>query len=96
MSLVRLYRVRPLEGLCLLAVGDGRIVVERVLQLNPLVAALEGAAAVMRLAILRDALANGYILTNHDPDDGFFREAEIVSLDDVLKEVGDVTHEGGS
>jgi hypothetical protein len=86
---LRLYRVQPkLAGIGLLEITDDRIVVLRPLQPDPLVAALDGADEVVKLKILRDAVeSGGYVITNHDPDEWPFREAERVSLDDVLKKL---------
>ena len=55
------------------------------------VEALGGPLTAERLDHYRSLLANGYTLTRHDPDDGFFRDGEVISLDDVLKEVGVVS-----
>jgi hypothetical protein len=51
------------------------------------VAGLEGPIDDERVERLRTTLAMGYVLTRHDPDDGFFRSAEIVSLDHVLSKM---------
>ena len=48
----------------------------------------DGPLTAERLDHYRSLLANGYALTRHDPDDGFFRGAEVISLDAVLSEVG--------
>jgi hypothetical protein len=86
---LRLYKVQPkLMGICLFEINDGAVGVVSLLQPDPLAAVLDGADEVVKLKSLRDAVeSGGYVITNHDPDDWPFREAELVSLDDLLKKL---------
>jgi hypothetical protein len=80
---VRLYRLgTPPKAVALLEFTRDAIRMVRMLHEDA--AGLEGAITASRLESLRNLLATGYVLTNHDPDDSFFRAAEIVSLDEIL------------
>ena len=92
--LIRLYRLKPRLGrVALLEFTHETVRTVRVVDASDADGAqgLEGPLTAERLDHYRSLLANGYALTRHDPDDSFFRDGEVISLDDVLKEVGVVS-----
>jgi hypothetical protein len=86
---VRVYKVKPIRRVALIEFREGDLAI-RYLQgpegqhLAGIVRS-GGSQQADRLAVLRDALANGhYVFTEHDPNDMFLRDSNVLPTEEVL------------
>lgn len=88
----RVYSRSPLRGVALLDLRED-LSIRYVGLASATLANRVGAAGrleMVQIETLRNALNDGtYVFTRHDPDDPFFREADEVPLENILRWVGE-------